>query len=296
MVRTYLDSNAHGVMADGIAPVAPPAADVEAFRVAVQAGLLVAPVSLANLDELLGVVVTDPSRATVRLASVQRLVGFHGMLKQPADLLREAIEAYAAGVAAPPVILPEAERLSVVRILTEVRAGSRRHDDTLQQIATDVRQMKAKWEKDIEAARQLAHVALKKVAPKRSDRQALSFADYFATAGPDVAAAFASPLGCAGACRQRGLNGLLNCRTVRLCVGVALSQIYSQTIGQPGGEPREPERSDGYDIWHAVLASTADILVTFDKRFADHVARIPGLGGFRVARSLAELLTDVHRA
>jgi len=69
-----------------------------------------------------------------------------------------------------------------------------------------------------------------------------------------------------------------------------------QVIGVPGQrDRRQPERSKGYDIWHAILASTADCLVTFDERFANDVERIPGLGGFRVVRTLAEVISEAHR-
>jgi hypothetical protein len=78
---------------------------------------------------------------------------------------------------------------------------------------------------------------------------------------------------------------------VRLCLGVALSQIHTQLVGTPGHrELRQPARSDGYDVWHAIMASTADVFLTFDDRLADHVERIPGLDRFCVLRSLEELL------
>jgi hypothetical protein len=294
MLRAYFDSNVHSAIAAGGQV---PTADVEAFGVTVATGQLLAPISLANLDELVGQVQRDRPATIARLASVRRLVGFHGMLKQPRDLLQQAIEAYAAGAEAPSVMLPEDERRPVVGLFADFIAGSRRHDHDLQEVAAGVRQLKDKWETDMQGARQLANDDLRRVAPRWRDRQALSFADYFAVAGPDMAAAFATPLGREEACRQRGLSGLLDCRPVRFCVGVALSQIYSQTIGEPGQrEPRQAARNDGYDIWHAILASTADLFVTFDQRLAEHVERIPGLEGFRVVRSLAALLSPLEVA
>ncbi len=54
-------------------------------------------------------------------------------------------------------------------------------------------------------------------------------------------------------------------------------------------EGRQPDWEDGYDLWHTILGSVADVFVTFDKRLADHLVRVP-VEGFRVARSLRELL------
>ncbi len=291
MLRTYLDTNVHSAIAAGQVP----AAEVEAFRAALAAGTLLAPVSLVNLDELLGQADTDRPATVSRLQTIRHLVGFHGMRKQPRDILRDAIEAYAAGIEALPITLPETERRVVVSFLVDFIAGSALHDGALREIVSGVDGLKDSWLADMQGAhrQKLADPDWARWAQRpRRERQALTFADYFAGSAPDMAEAFAAAHGCAEACRQRGLNGLLDCGPVRLCIGVALSQIYTQLVGTPGHRDlRQPARSDGYDVWHAILASTADVFVTFDGRLADHVERIPGLAGFRVVRSVKDLLT-----
>jgi hypothetical protein len=104
-----------------------------------------------------------------------------------------------------------------------------------------------------------------------------------------LAESFAEYFGCADGCRRRGVHGLLNVRAVRLGLGVTLSQIYAQLVAQSGNR-RLPDRNDVYDVWHSILAATADVFLTFDKRLADHVERIPSVGGFTVVRSVRELL------
>jgi hypothetical protein len=80
----------------------------------------------------------------------------------------------------------------------------------------------------------------------------------------------------------------------RLCVGVVLSQIYAQVFGTRGQpDVRRPDRGDGYDVWHAILASTADVFVTLDGRLADHVERIPDVENLRVLRSVKALLAAI---
>lgn len=54
---------------------------------------------------------------------------------------------------------------------------------------------------------------------------------------------------------------------------------------------RLAHRGDGYDIWHTILGSTAEVFVTFDQRLANHIARVPTLDGpeLRVVRSVRDL-------
>lgn len=77
---------------------------------------------------------------------------------------------------------------------------------------------------------------------------------------------------------------------MRFWVGVALSLMYVQVVGLDQTQVRLPHRNDSFDLMHAVPASTADAFVTFDRRLADHVESIPGVPGFRVIRSVTELL------
>ena len=44
-----------------------------------------------------------------------------------------------------------------------------------------------------------------------------------------------------------------------------MSLVFAQVIGD-GRQSRQPQQGDGYDMWHAVLASAADIFVTRDDR------------------------------
>ena len=135
MLRAYFDTNVYSALAD---EGRVSAEDKAALKAAVTRGALVAPVSLANIDELMGDLETDRLAMVRRLAVMRGLVGFHGMLKQPRDLLRDAIEAYAAGVEPPPVTLPEAERRKVVLFLADVVAGSTWYDRDLKQIVEGV--------------------------------------------------------------------------------------------------------------------------------------------------------------
>jgi hypothetical protein len=131
---------------------------------------------------------------------------------------------------------------------------------------------------------------LAELVPKYTPRELskMPFTEFFAGGAADWGADFAAHVGLADACRERGLDGLLQVRAVRLCVGMAMSVVHSQVV-----EGRVPDFGDAYDLWHAVLASVGDVFATRDKRLADHVERIPDVEGFRVFRSLPDLLTSL---
>ena len=125
------------------------------------------------------------------------------------------------------------------------------------------------------------------------ERRALTFEMLWKAGAERFADDFATARGYGEACRNRGLEGLLEIPPVPLFVGVAMSQIFSQVVGDPGQvQFRLPGRGDGYDLWHAVLASTGDVFITLDKRLADHVERVPAVAGFRVATSVGAPLTE----
>ena len=126
--------------------------------------------------------------------------------------------------------------------------------------------------------------------PPREKRSRVTFEQFFDAGAEDLAEDFAKPLGCDAACRARGLGGLAPVPAVRLCVGVCQSQIYAQVVGTPGQpDVRRPDPADGYDVWHAILASTGQVFLTLDRRLAADVERVPDIG-VRVARSAGDLL------
>ena len=120
------------------------------------------------------------------------------------------------------------------------------------------------------------------------ERRALRFEDFWQASALHWAEEFAAPLGLAQQCRDRGLDGLLRVRPVRLAVGAVVSLIFDLVVGD-GVQSRLARPSDFYDVWHAILASTADVFVTCDRRLAKSLARVP-IERFRIARSLRELL------
>ena len=101
----------------------------------------------------------------------------------------------------------------------------------------------------------------------------------------------AKAIGLDEACRRRGLDGLVNVRTVRFYVNALVAYAFDITIGKEL-QPRAPKWGDDYDFWHIILASTADAFVTYDDRLFKLLMRLP-IDGFRVFPSIPALLDAI---
>jgi hypothetical protein len=283
-VHIYLDANVYNDVVRGSIS----SDEVETFRTARARGGIETRLGLPDLEEFLGVWDTDRPTALRRLCIARDLVGFDGLLKQPSDILEETIRAYAAGSATPSPLMPRPDRRHHAAVLHKIARGSTKYDRMMSQILADVKANKESFKARM--ARGSAGL-LEELTARYSQRElsALPFADFFGGGAADWAAALADRKGLADACRERGLAGLLRVRTVRLCVGVVMSQIHTEISAG-----RKPDLGDGYDIWHAILASTADVFITSDQRFFDHLARVPDVNGFRVVKSLGKALAPAE--
>jgi hypothetical protein len=117
------------------------------------------------------------------------------------------------------------------------------------------------------------------VLPGSTAIPAVSWAD-FRTDADHWALALAAHDGLEDACRAHGVDGLLGVRAVGLTVGAMQSMVYALAV--EGGSPRI---GDGYDLWHALMASAAEVFVTHDEELARRLNRIP-VTGFTVVRPL----------
>ena len=248
--------------------------------------------SLPVLDELVAQMGTDREAVVRKLRMMRALVGFHGMLKQPADIIPEAFAAYAEGKAPPSIVLSEERRRKVVGPLCEVCSGSTQHDRELIEIASDVKDSKAKWSASRAEAGKKSAEKLAWATKTPEERAAVTLKAWWDLSAEDWAGSIADHLGVGPGCRQQGLSGLISLPPVRQFLGVAFSQIHLEAVKAP---TRAPHRNDGYDLWHACTGSTADAFVTFDRRLADHLDAVKAATGagsqvFRSVRALREHL------
>jgi len=282
MLHVYFDTNVYDHIEKGYIS----AEEVSSFRVAVGRGEVVAHLSVADIEELLGQWETDRQSPVRRLQVARDLVGFDGILKQPADLLREAIRAYAAGAPLPSSTLPRRERQLLKDCLSRIAHGSGDLSREVSQIVVDVKKMKEAFRFQMERGIEQTLAEPEWKSRDIEEWRTVTFEVFWKAGAMQWAEDLAKPLGLAEACRVRGLDGLLDVPAVRLCVGAAMSLVFSEVV-----EERKPRLSDAYDLWHAIMASVADVFVTRDEGLASLLARVP-VDGFRVVTSLHTLLAN----
>jgi len=285
MPRTaYLDANVY----NDIERKAVPVDDVEATRAARNSGALIIRLGICDLEEsALAVWEKDLPLALRRLAIMRELAGFDNLLKQPSDVLDMAIRVYATGGLQPSPLLPPAQRLDIANRIAEGIGNPTAFAPVVKDIIRGIEEQKESTRRMLADGQERSLIQLKEKFGRR-DLRKLSFEEFFEVAALGWAEDFARSLGLADACRERGLDKMLEVPTVRLTVGKVLSLIHALTVAE-----RKPRGSDAYDVWHAIQASTADVFVTNDDRFHEHMTRIPGVTSVRTVKSLRELLDTI---
>jgi hypothetical protein len=263
--------------------------EVEAVGRAQRRGQLTVYPSVMDVEELLGQWETRRPEALLRLRKMRDTVGFGRMLKQPSDLLKEAILAYADGREASPVTFSSEHQTMLTRGLHGILDGDDDAEELVPRILADVRAIKSDFPRWWCNARDRVHEEFHWPAIPVEERR-LNFPAFFASGAAGWAEDFAASLGAdvADACRARGLDGLLALRPLRLCIGASMALVFDTTFGD-GVQLSEPKPGDSYDFWHAIAASAADIFVTDDRPFARRLKQLP-VDAFRVVGSLCELL------
>ena len=243
-------------------------ADLLAPRAAVKTGKIAILSSILNFEETLSILESSPSLSVTVLQLILELTDGQKLIKPPELLLPDAIRGYAKGetLSSPFLVNPG--------IQSNIKALVTSTQQNMNKLLTVVRET----QKQKEDFRTAMKTAQDQAAPyvRRIKGQQPHFSDYWAKCAPKLAESLAERAGVLNACKEQGIEGLLEIRSVRLCVGANLSLIYAQDF-----EGRTPKMGDSRDLQHALLASAAEIFVTHDKQFARVLARIP-ITGFQV--------------
>jgi len=286
MLRIYFDTNVY----DHIDKDDVPMTDLDALRSALANRKLVANLSIADVEELLGQWETNRPAAIRKLQLARDLVGFDQILKQPSDLLADAFKAYASGEAAASYLMPPDQWRVVASSLHRVVQGDPKLDRVVSESLGQMKRMTNGFRQTMTEGRAKAVAQSEIIVANKGHNP--TFQEYW-EAGAIGFAEDLVPPGSLEGCRARGFEGLLEIRTVRLAVGALMSLIFSQIVGERP-QSRTPQRGDAYDLWHAILASVAEVFVTYDKRFAALLSRVP-VDGFRVFSSIPELIRSTQQ-
>jgi hypothetical protein len=224
MQRVYFDTNVYDHIEKGYVACA----DVDALRLALARGDLIAQLSIADVEEFLGQWATNRAAALRKLKIARDIVGFDEILKQPRDLLEDAIRAYAAGNAAPSPIMPLDQRKVIEASLHRIAGGDTRLDPVLSESLEKVMLMKEGFRRNMTYSRPEVRAEWEEIVAKEGYN--VTFEAYWAAGATDFAEGLVPPEYVA-ACRARGFTGLLDVRAMRLCVGALMSLIFSQIVG-----------------------------------------------------------------
>ena len=116
-----------------------------------------------------------------------------------------------------------------------------------------------------------------RVSKERRLNPEASFAGFWRASARHVAEAWAEKAGVLKECQSRGIEKLLELRSVRMSVGISLSLIYAFYF-----EQRASKIGDFGDLHHATTAAgCANVFVCNDRKLRERAKRVP-VDSFRV--------------
>jgi len=256
MIRAYMDRNAWQDLYDRRSGIT--AKNVERLRSAVRHREIDIAVSVRCLEETYARHTREPLLAMAEVRFIFDVAGSTNprrvrLVKEPAQHVDDDIRAYAARLAVPSPYMvldmsPFLVRGADYRLAEEFARATRSEDHSFYDFMDRQRR---------ESANRLVGI---------------SFEDYFETEAPELARGLAEKARALSELEVRGVEGLLELRSVRMAVGSNLSLSYSQRVGN-----RAPQDGDWGDMFHAIAAAAADVFVTNDRGLAECLRRIPAV-------------------
>jgi len=233
------------------------------LRNAVNEGRFIAPISGPLLEETLPILKTPSElKRVTEQQIITELFNWDWLVKFHSLLLDDDIRSYAKGE---PLSFPF-RSLALTPQEFFNPTGKMRRD--FLQIIDETQQLKERQFLDLKESR--------RVYQERFKARVGSFDEFWKQAAEITVEHIAGRSGVLQECKERGLDGLLNIKSVRLYVTYYVAYFYYSFVR---GE--RVLRSDSRDHHHAVSASVADIFVTHDERFARMLRLVP-IDGFEV--------------
>ncbi|HLW69241.1 MAG TPA: hypothetical protein VKS22_01325 [Candidatus Binataceae bacterium] len=245
-------------------------ADIANLRKKIYGRELSIPLSIHTLEEILLDRRARPELLVAKIKLTLSLANFRRMVKPCDQLLSDDIRAYAAtGEAALPFIDANLQNIISDGLTELIETDGEELDEDLIAALEETRRQKEHFRDGIRMHRAENQEAAASIAGQ------VTFDEYFDLMAPSAARSFAERAGALAECENRGLEGLLNIRSVRMSVGASLSFIYAWSF-----EELSPNIGDSKDLLHAAsAAAVAETFVTDDATLRRIVARVP-LDGF----------------
>ena len=235
--------------------------DLSSLYSAVKTGKISVLLSIANLEETVSALASCPNLAKEELRLIIDLTDGQKLLKETPELLSDDIKSYArAGLSSQPFTVDTELQEKLLRTLQNPNRAE------FLGIVEAIKKQKDEFNVDMREVRKKVLYLYKKGKFRTPH---LSFDDFWETFADEFAERLAKHIGVLDTCKKRSIKGLLEVRSVRLCVGANLSLSYAQIF-----EKCAPDRGDPKDMHHAILASAADTFVTCDGKLAKRLSRI----------------------
>ncbi|MEA2679425.1 MAG: hypothetical protein QOK03_1147 [Candidatus Binataceae bacterium] len=255
-------------------------ADIADLRKAIYGRDLSIALGIHILEEMLLNRRASPQELVARVKLTLSLASIRRMVKPCDQLIGDDIRSYAAnGAPARPFVDVQIQNAITQGIAELIESDGEEFSEEIAEALADTKRRKERFVQGMNATLREVLLSVEKVPAD------IFFDDYFRLTAPRIAEVFAERTGVLEACRDRGIEGLLEIRSVRTAIVIALSCRYGQTFE---GSPLS--LADSIDYLHApAAAATAEVFVSDDSHLRDALARV-GLDNFRVM-SMAEFLT-----
>ena len=233
-------------------------------------GKISIPLSIINLEEVFLTLESHPNKADKLFHILSEITDCRKMIKPPEILLAEDVKSYIKNRAPSNPFFSD----STLKINhKQLRNPKRRME--FNEIISKIKAEKINFK--------LENIAASKIVLFEAERlhPVPTFGEFCELHRNLFSRDLIEKVGLLEESKYLNIINLIVIRSVRLFVGWCVSYIYGQLF-----EKRKPNRGDSRDMRHAVLASVADIFVTYDRNLAELMKRIP-------IKNL-EICTDIH--
>lgn len=267
-MKVYFDRNIFGDITESVKNFGTND-DIAVLQSAVDKGKLTILLSTTVLQETFPLLSHSTNTFRDELKEIFRLVKKRRMIKPADNILREAVESYAYNRKLPDMqtktprfledFLNNGKNSPSLSELMDVALSEREN------FINDFNQRFAEARKSIE---------------ERNVGSPANFKDYWQSIANYPATELAKRYDLVGKCEERGIEGLLNVKPIRLYSIYYAYWTFSKLFGEQkvAGKVKSGERGD---FFHSVQAAAADIFVTNDERLKRWLNEIP-VDNFRI--------------
>lgn len=260
-MKAYFDRNIFGDIKK-LKEISEASHEITTLQRAVDEGKLTVLLSTTVLGETLPALRHSTGTLSRELKVIFTLVEKRRMIKPADDLLREAVQSYAFARRLPDMFTKTPKMLSdflikgkLTRDLQEFTEGvisrSDRFADNFTKIFSEVR----------------------RIGEERDLCRPSDFQEFWKEMAPAIAEWLAKQHGVYKQCMARGIEGMLENKTVTLYTIYYSSWVFARCFGEQG-TPGKVRASEMGDFFHAVQASAADIFVTKDSTFSKWLRQV----------------------